>query len=286
MGNEVLSANLQTFIEKERGEPFWAVDSNETRYTDVLSLWTAKASVSAAKEAGMKFWSNHEATHMGVTGLEEEDLQADLAHTSELVSRLLRARDPALSSSTVRCLSVCSGIGREAVGGLIPGGCTTVDLLEAQPHMIEAAKKNIPPSFQGAAYNENAEDHDFEAPGVKYDVLFVGWCVQHIPDTSLVTFLSRAATAVNHNGLVIIKDNVSDFADAVYNDENHFVIRSAAYINALFYHANEHFERLFVERVPQWPGNMFPYKALVWAKKSEVEGWKERLGLILGRNDL
>ncbi len=234
----------------------------------------------------MKLWSEHEPTHMGVTGLEEEDLQADLAHTSELVSRLIHARR-AEASSNVRCLSVCSGIGREAVGGLIPGGCTTIDLLEAQPHMIEVAKKSISAQFLGEAYNENAEDHDFnQGLGSKYDVVFIGWCVQHIPDKSLITFLSRASAAVNHNGVVIVKDNVSDFADAVYNDDHHFVIRSAAYINALFHQANKGFERLFVEPVPQWPGNMFPYKALVWVDKDELAGWRDALGILPEENDL
>ena len=267
---EALYAHITQAIVSERGE-FWAVDSSETRYNSLGELYAAKPSAAEAQAAALRFYGGRNATLLGVTGLDEEGGAPDLAHTRSLVARVLQGSGSA--PAAVRCLNVGAGIGREAVGGLVPAGCATVDVMEPDPRYLAAALAAMPAAALGRAIATPAQAHDFAAAGETYDVVFLGWCSQHIPDEHLIAFLRGAVAHLKRGGVLIIKDNVSDFADAVFNDADLFVIRSAAYFRALVQLASPGLARLAVEGVPEWHRRaMFPYRAFVWAREGE---WSE-----------
>jgi hypothetical protein len=270
---------ITSFIESERGQPFWAVDSSETRYDTASALWAAKPGSSAMQADSATFWRGKEATFDGITGLGSDPsaTAADLQHTASLVSRVLPVPSGPEAEQQLLCLNVCSGIGREAAGGLLPGGCTSLDLVEEQGHLMAAALAALPEGAVGQAHTGAAQHFDFQQ-GRLYHAVFIGWCSQFFPDEQLLQLLRRASAALAPGGALIIKDNVSLGADAVYSDQGNHVIRSSAYFNALVSMADSSLLRLLEEPCPEWPEGYFPYRAIVWGKGGEwTEEARERL---------
>ena len=211
-----MHALLTAQIAAERSE-FWAVDSSETRFASLGELYAAKPDEAARTALGLAFWAQRNASFESVTGMHAlRDTRDDLEHSAATVARVLRTRPAAGGGGGgggARCLNIAAGIGREAAHALAPGGCDVLDLLEPQAAYAEVARARVPAARLGRVFTALAQDHDFGAD--KYDVIFVGWCVQFIPDGAFVALMRRAAGALREGGVLIVKDNVSDFADAV-----------------------------------------------------------------------
>ena len=284
MEGPALASFIASFVEAERGTPFWAVDSSETRYGSVAELWKAKLPEEALLSHAHGFWMQRNTSIPSVIGMEHENAFGDLDHTRGLVARVLASRLQAQGASgaeaapPVRCLSMCAGIGREARGALLPAGCTTIDLLEPQAHYLDAARGALEGTGAlGRAFNVPAQDHDFAAAGEVYDLVFLGWCTQFFPDRALLRVLRAAAAHLAPSGgALVVKDNESKGADAVYNDKDHFVIRSAAYSSALMSLGAPGLAKLAEDAPPQWPGNYFPLSAVVWVRAEEVAQRSQR----------
>ena len=265
-----LSSYITAHIVNTRGE-FWAVDSNETRYDTLSALWEAKLGRDYPDEDwGDKthaWWSKRDPSVSGVLG---ETMTPAMEEDEEAHSRSLLTRfaPPPSSHRPVRCLSVGSGIGREAMGALIPW-CSVVDLLEPQAHMMEAAQKAFPASHLGRVFLERAQQHTFD-PQLKYDVVWVQWCTNYLPDAAMAQFIRDAVASLNPGGVIVLKDNISAFADGVYNDENHMLIRSGEYLKALIYLANPGLSLIVDEPQDTWPENMFPLRAFVFTLREET----------------
>ena len=209
-----LHALLTAQIAAERGE-FWAVDSSETRFNSLGELYAAKPDEAARTALALAFWAQRNASFESVTGMQAlRDTRDDLEHTAATVARVLRTRPAAAGSDGgSRCLNIAAGSGREAAHALAPGGCDSLDLLEPQAAYAEVARARVPAARLGRVFTALAQDHDFGAD--TYDVICVGWGVQFIPDEAFGALMRRAAGALREGGVLIVKDNVSDFADAV-----------------------------------------------------------------------
>jgi len=266
-----LSAYITDYVERARGE-FWAVDSSETRFDSLGALWQAKLGRDYPDEDwGDKthdWWSHREPNLIGVVG---ESMGSDTAEGEVEFSRglLRRFLVPSSPNRPVRCLSVGSGIGREAIGALIPW-CSSVDLIEPQAHLMEEAVRTFPAGYLGNTFIERAQHHAFD-PKEKYDVVWIQWCTNYIPDAGMAQFVRNAAASLSPGGVIVLKDNVSAFADGVYNDENHMLIRSMEYLKSLVFLGNPKLQVLTDEPQVPWPSNLFPMRAVVFSLDSRVE---------------
>ncbi len=263
-----LHAHVTRFTQAQRGEPFWGVDSAEQRYDSAGALWAAKDDAQMNPSA-LAYYAQRAATVRGVSELDEAGSARDLAHTASLVRRVLQSSSSGGGGGGggARCLDICAGIGRVAAGALHPAGCAVIDLLEPQAHLLAAAAAALPRGALGRAFAATAQAHAYAAGA--YDVVFLGWCAQHLADGDLASALRGAAGALAPGGALLWKDNVSAFADVVYSDAQHTAIRGAAYAAALVALAQPALERLAEEAVPDWPGNLFPYRAALWVRSGE-----------------
>lgn len=287
---ECLSVVVTDDIVAARGE-FWAVDSSETRYSSLVDLWIAKGGEPTASLAWhncvSSFWAAQAPNAEAVLGELATSLGlevADMDHGRRMLARMLAGRPgvSAAQQASPRCLSVAAGIGREAAGILAPL-CGSVDLIEPQQHFLTAAVTAL--AATGAvsrSFCSTAEDFVFDNEG--YDVIWLQWGSALISDAALVHFLQGAAAALairasrGGHAVLVIKDNVSEFADAVYSDDSCMVVRSQAYIDALVAVAGRDGVPLRLvtkERQEPWDDAFFPAYFLVYTLASDAEAGYE-----------
>ena len=283
---ECLSIVVTNEIVAARGE-FWAVDSSETRYTSLVDLWMAKGGEPTASLAWhncvSSFWAAQAPNAEAVLGELATSLGlevADMDHGRRILTQMLADRsgvfNPAQRASP-RCLSVAAGIGREAAGILAPV-CGSVDLVEPQQHFLTAAVAALAATgVDGRPFCSTAEDFVFDNEG--YDVIWLQWGSSLISDAALVRLLQGAASALairasrGGHAVLVIKDNVSEFADAVYSDDSCMVVRSQAYIDALVAVAGRDGVPLRLvtkERQEPWDDAFFPAYFLVYTLASDA----------------
>ncbi|GMH48443.1 hypothetical protein TL16_g02207 [Triparma laevis f. inornata] len=131
-----------------------------------------------------------------------------------------------------------------------------VDLVEVSSRLIKAA-----PEYIGDARAKDCrfmclgmEDFDFGT--AKYDVVWVQWVIGHLTDEDLITFLNRAAVGLKPNGVIVVKDNVSD-AEAFWVDEDDSsVTRGREYMTKLFDLAG--MEIIMQQESHEFPKEIFP----------------------------
>lgn len=97
-------------------------------------------------------------------------------------------------------------------------------------------------SSAGAQSSEQAEQQGVagsQAEPVTYDLVWAQWCLQHLSDKDLITFLQRAKATLKPGGIIGVKENVcSEEADGTervwYDDEDHSITRSTKAYERVF----------------------------------------------------
>ncbi|GMH83156.1 hypothetical protein TrVE_jg3742 [Triparma verrucosa] len=141
----------------------------------------------------------------------------------------------------------------------------TVDLVEVSSRLIKAAPEYIgdPRSKDCRFMCLGMEEFDFGT--AKYDVVWVQWVIGHLTDEDLITFLNRAAAGLKPNGVIVVKDNVSD-AEAFWVDEDDSsVTRGREYMTKLFDLAG--MEIILQRESDEFPKEIFPVPMYALRKK-------------------
>ncbi|KAG5811414.1 hypothetical protein H9Q74_005086 [Fusarium xylarioides] len=64
-------------------------------------------------------------------------------------------------------------------------------------------------------------------PDVKYDLIWTQWCACQISDTLLVKYLQRCAASLSADGVIVLKENLSDCGVYMYDEVDSSVTRYA-----------------------------------------------------------
>ena len=64
--------------------------------------------------------------------------------------------------------------------------------------------------------------------GVQYDLVWVQWCVGHLTDVQLIRFLRRCKSALNDNGVIVLKENNSTADKDLFDNVDSSVTRYVA----------------------------------------------------------
>ena len=98
-------------------------------------------------------------------------------------------------------------IGR-ITAGLLSKVCSTVDIVEPVAKFTAqiVANSSFPAEKIGDIYNESLENW---TPTKKYDLIWNQWCLGHLTDTQLVSFLERCGKCLSERGWIIVKENMS-----------------------------------------------------------------------------
>jgi protein N-terminal methyltransferase len=152
-----------------------------------------------------------------------------------------------------RALDCGAGIGRISKHLLCPLFKIT-DVMERSPHMIDVAKTSLPREAVGDFILSSMEHAVLRHT---YDVIAIQWAAAYLKDAELASFLSRCKTALNENGVIFIKDNVSS-NDLFLNKEDFSRTRSDLHYKRIF--ARSKLRCVKERRQRQWPKDLFQAK--------------------------
>lgn len=228
----------------------------EREWNSPTSLWSDQELRKQWYGGAKEYWDKTETTVDGVLGGYSKLDGPDVIVSRRFLSRLRKERPNWCSEQGVsRVADVGAGIGRVTKHLLLPGGFTEVELIEQSPNLIKAAQDFIAQAghCQGVAVGGMKAEAQcrYVCRGMqawtplrmRYDCIWVQWCVGQLTDSDFVAFLRRCRGGLAPNGILVIKDNCLDGlhkargADSLsmhYDDDDHSVCRCHAYFQALF----------------------------------------------------
>lgn len=166
-----------------------------------------------------------------------------------------------LKIAPTRCIDVGAGIGR-ITKLFLAQHFGKVDLLEQSQAFLDKAKEDLTSATSEVAAKIGefycAPLQTFEFPvNVKYDVIWIQWVLLYLLDVDLVTFLKRCKAALQPNGVIIIKENVT--RDGYYVDNaDCSITRSVMHFKSVF--ATAGLKLLREDDQAEWPKELFPVK--------------------------
>lgn len=105
-----------------------------------------------------------------------------------------------------RALDCGAGIGR-VTKEVLTRYFSKVDLVEQNEAFLKQARQNLTADSKvGRLFHSGLQNFE---PSEKYDLFWCQWVLGHLTDDDLVSFLRRCRKALNENGMIIIKENIS-----------------------------------------------------------------------------
>ncbi|XP_078163707.1 alpha amino-terminal protein methyltransferase [Carex rostrata] len=245
-GREFSSAN--EMWREEIGEDE-AAGSDQTKLRD----WYSK---------GISYWQGVEASVEGVLGGYGCVNDSDVKGSEAFLKTLLPLRFGKEKQHLV-AVDCGAGIGR-VTKNLLLRHFNEVDLVEPVSHFLEAARENL----SSNSIMQEEETHkatnfycvplqEFSPETGRYDVIWVQWCIGHLPDEDFISFFKRAKVGLKPNGFFIVKENIAR-GGFVLDKDDQSITRSDAYFRDLFNRCG-----LFVHSArdqKEMPKELFPVK--------------------------
>jgi protein N-terminal methyltransferase len=194
-------------------------------------------------ERSHRYWSNVAPTVDGVLGGMEHVHDDDIRESKAFIESL-----PSLGRH--RALDCGAGIGRISKHLLCPLFEIT-DVMERSSQMLDVARATLPPAAIGEFIASPIESVFLRH---QYDLIAIQWVAAYLKDADLSNFLQRCREALRPNGVVYVKDNISD--DALFvSEEDCSRTRSDGHYKRIFTKAGL---RCISERdQQQWPSDLF-----------------------------
>jgi len=107
--------------------------------------------------------------------------------------------------------------------GLLLGLAETVDIVEPIAKFSDTLKGK---EGVGRVFNVGLEEWSPEGSGeLKYDLIWNQWCLGHLTDTQLVTYLEKCQKGLKKEGWIIVKENLSTSGEDVFDETDSSVTR-------------------------------------------------------------
>jgi hypothetical protein len=131
---------------------------------------------------------------------------------------------------------VGSGIGRIAKLLFVPLEFSKIDIMDQNRQLLEEAKKFInSPKCLDNLFCSGMQNFNFTE---QYDLIWIQWVSIYLTDFDFVDFFSRCRKALNTNGVIVLKENISNHGFIVDKEDNsitRFVQLSIMFIFFLFF---------------------------------------------------
>ncbi|KAH3744980.1 UPF0351 protein C9orf32 [Pelomyxa schiedti] len=226
----------------------------QTKRCGAKCLW--EAMILGTPKLTVKSYANSRRVLAGRASHNEKDSRALI---NELIQGLCENCPPV---HTQRALDCGAGIGRIAKTVLLPR-FLKVDLLDQNQRLLDQAKVSIGKNSRlGDFICSGLQNFDFGTR--KYDVIWVQWVIIYLNDTDFVSFLRAAKSALNTQGVIIVKDNVTQASTGQgfwVDKSDNSVIRSDNYNRWLFTQAGLNLVR--VRPQPHFPKELLPVMCYV-----------------------
>lgn len=107
--------------------------------------------------------------------------------------------------------------------GLLLDIAETVDIVEPIAKFSDKLKGK---EGVGQIFNTGLEDWSpSRSDGLKYDLIWIQWCLGHLTDAQLVVFLAKCGEGLKAGGWIVVKENLSTAAEDVFDDVDSSVTR-------------------------------------------------------------
>ncbi|KAJ0181801.1 hypothetical protein K1T71_002523 [Dendrolimus kikuchii] len=169
----------------------------------------------------LEYWAEIPATLDGVLGGFGFISQIDIDGSKLFLKSILSSK---VSPGNQLAIDCGAGIGRITKDLLIPH-FDLVDAVEPDEKFINTIKSFVGDNSTkiGMLYNLSLQEF---APVKKYDVIWNQWVLGYLKNEDLVSYLIRCRNALNTNGVIVIKENVTSSGISETDDVDSSVTRS------------------------------------------------------------
>ncbi|EPS42169.1 hypothetical protein H072_3878 [Dactylellina haptotyla CBS 200.50] len=233
------------------------------------------ADISATPDyaAQLAYWSTIPSTVDGMLGGYPQVSRMDLQTSSNFMVKL-KAQMPVPADGVKRGVDCGSGIGRIAKGLLLKH-LDIVDIVEPIKKFTDEllAATDLPETGGkiGDIYNVGLES--WEPEEEKYWCIWNQWCLNHLTDDDLTSYLSRCGKALTAGGMIFVKENNTNNFEDVFDSEDSSVTRTDENFRRIFSDAGlvvvkSELQRGFPERLKLFPVRMYALRPI---KKKAAE---------------
>ncbi|CAK9822066.1 N-terminal Xaa-Pro-Lys N-methyltransferase 1 [Anthophora retusa] len=180
--------------------------------------------------AAAKYWEHVPPTVDGMLGGFGYISHIDIKGSTKFLKALFELNNPPSKTFALDC---GAGIGR-ITKNLLLNHFKYVDLVEQNSKFLEVAKtclKNYSTSI-GNYYSTGLQNFHFTTK--KYDVIWCQWVLGHLEQDDLVEFLKKCSSGLNSNGLIVIKENVTNSKSSEIDTKDSSVTRPLSEFYRIF----------------------------------------------------
>ncbi|KAG6007679.1 hypothetical protein E4U21_005639 [Claviceps maximensis] len=196
---------------------------------------SSSVSDAISTQAGIDYWNNVNADEDGMLGgvpswegfesISRIDLQGSRTFLARLGIGSKRDRQRVESA-----VDAGAGIGR-ITKGLLLDVADQVDIIEPVSKFTDNLQGH---AGIGTIYNVGLQDWH-PPPGAKYDIIWTQWCLGHLKDDDVVTYLQTCKLALRlESGVIVIKENLSTSGRDLFDETDSSVTREDSKFRALF----------------------------------------------------
>lgn len=146
-------------------------------------------------------WSSQPSSVESVLNGFGELNKPDIEFSNKLLERLINSN----MINTEKVLDCAAGVGRVSEYVLV-NHFKQVDMFEQEEKFVNEAKQKFKNNSRVCSITcSSIQDYNFN--NVKYDLIWMQWCLENISDSDLVIFMKKSYKALNEKGLIIVKEN-------------------------------------------------------------------------------
>ncbi|EED16437.1 hypothetical protein TSTA_015250 [Talaromyces stipitatus ATCC 10500] len=211
--------------------------------------------------SALQYWNSMPATVNGMLGGFPQVSRIDLRGSANFLAKIRRliqieqadtdttaGQSGQRKSKKLKRGADCgAGIGR-ITEGFLRNVCETVDVVEPVEKFAEVIRNGL--LTRKKEEGNSAEEREDEGlveniyitglenwiPTEKYDLIWNQWCVGHLTDSQLTTYLQRAANALTAHGILVLKENNSTDPEGrdIYDEVDNSVTRTDESFRKIF----------------------------------------------------
>ncbi|KAK0626183.1 alpha-N-methyltransferase NTM1 [Immersiella caudata] len=194
-------------------------------------------------EDGLRYWEGIQPDDNGMLGGFAYISKVDLQGSRNFLAKLGIGRAGKGLRSVESALEGGAGIGRITTN-LLSTLATEIDIIEPIAKFTASlqGKDGVRTIYNCGLEAWRPEDD------TKYDLVWTQWCVGHLTDRQLVEYLERCRDALEEDGVIVIKENLSTSSRDAFDEEDSSVTRYDAKFQSLFEEAGLQIVRMEVQR--------------------------------------
>ncbi|XP_041428111.1 N-terminal Xaa-Pro-Lys N-methyltransferase 1-A isoform X2 [Xenopus laevis] len=197
------------------------------------------------------YWKNVPPTVDGMLGGYGHISNVDLNGSKKFLQRFLR--EGSNKTGNACALDCGAGIGRITKRLLLPL-FKTVDMVDVTDEFLNKAKSFLGEEGKRVGNYFCCGLQEFSPEPNRYDVIWIQWVIGHLTDEHLVNFLQRCRLGLRPNGIIVIKDNVTQDA-SIMDDVDSSICREIDLVRKLIKQAG--LSILAVERQENFPDEIY-----------------------------